>query len=420
MQALTYNPFTIVLSCCLSLFFCTKNNFAKAQDSLSSDGLFQIARKAAFEESNYTKAKEYCNKVLEISPGYTDVTIFLGRIYSWNKQYDSARINFEKALDQKADYEDASVAYADMEYWADNNKKALSIIDSALVYHPQSNDLLLRKAKILNALREYKEAHKIVNDILEDDKTNTEARALAARLYNNAALNKIGISYDYVYFDKQFAEPWHLVSIDYSRLTKIGSIIGRVNYGNRFGENGVQYEVDAYPHISKTLYAYTNIGYSDNVGVFPHWRAGFSLYANLPRSFELELGSRFLYFSGPTNILTGYLGKYYKNYLLGVKAYIIPGDNSVSQSYSALGRYYFGGADDFVGLSIGTGIYPDERALQQQLNNKLKAYWGRFEFRHVVKTFNIIGFNASLINQEYLPKTTGNQIQVGLRYQRRF
>ena len=283
-------------------FFCTKNNFVKGQDSLSSDGLFQIARKAAFDESNYTKAKEYCNRVLEISPDYTDVTVFLGRIYSWNKQYDSARINFQKILDQKADYEDASIAYADMEYWADNNKKALSIIDSALVYHPESNDLLLRKAKVLNALRDYKGAHKIVNDILEEDKTNTGARVLAARLYNNAALNKIGISYDYFYFDKQFADPWHLVSLDYSRLTKMGSIIGRINYANRFGKNGVQYEVDAYPHISKTFYAYANFGYSENVGVFPQWRAGFSLYANLPRSFELELGSRFLYFSSPTNI----------------------------------------------------------------------------------------------------------------------
>jgi len=420
MRTCKYNPSITVLSCCLSLFFCLKNNFVIAQDTLSADRLFQMARKAAFEENNYTKAKEYCNKALEVSPGYTDVTIFLGRLYSWNKQYDSARINFQKALDQKADYTDASVAYADMEYWADNNKKALSIIDTALVYHPQSNDLLLRKAKILNALHEYKEAHKILNDILEEDKNNTGARVLAARLYNNAALNKVGISYDYVYFDKQFADPWHFVSLDYSHLTKIGSVIGRINYANRFGKNGVQYEVDAYPHISKTFYAYANIGYSDNVGVFPHWRAGFSLYANLPASFELEVGSRYLYFSGPTNILTGYLGKYYKNYLLGVRTYITPGSNSVSQSYKALARYYFGGADDFVGLTIGTGIFPDERALQQQINYTLKTYGGSFEFRHVVKTFNIISFYTSLINQEYLPKTKGNQIQVGVRYQRRF
>ena len=148
MRIFKYNPLTAVLTCCFFLFFITKNNSASAQDTLTADGLFQIARKAAFEENNYTKAKLYCNKVLEMSPGYTDVTVFLGRLYSWSKQYDSARINFQKALNQKADYADAAVAYADMEYWADNNRIALKIIDTALVYHPQSNDLLLRKAKV--------------------------------------------------------------------------------------------------------------------------------------------------------------------------------------------------------------------------------------------------------------------------------
>ncbi len=416
------NRFTALLSCCFSLIFCVTYNHAAAQDTLSADGLFQMARKAAFEENNYPKAKVYCNKVLEISPAYTDVTIFLGRLYSWNKQYDSARMSFQKALDQKADYADASVAYADMECWAGNNNEALKIINTALAYHPQSSELLLRKAKVLNALHNYKEANKIVNELLKEDKTNADARALATRLKDDAALNKIGISYDYVYFDKQFADPWHLVSFDYSRQTKLGSIISRINYANRFGKNGVQYEVDAYPHFSRTFYAYANMGYSDNVGVFPHWRGGFSLYANLPKSFEIELGSRFLYFSGPTNILTGYLGKYYKNYLFGLRTYITPGSNSVSQSYSALVRYYFGGADDFVGLTGGTGISPDERSFQQQLNSKysLKTYRGSFEFRHVVKTFNIISINTSLINQEYRPETKGNQIQVGLKYQRRF
>ncbi len=142
------NRFTALLSCCFSLIFCVTYNHAAAQDTLSADGLFQMARKAAFEENNYPKAKVYCNKVLEISPAYTDVTIFLGRLYSWNKQYDSARMSFQKALDQKADYADASVAYADMECWAGNNNEALKIINTALAYHPQSSELLLRKAKV--------------------------------------------------------------------------------------------------------------------------------------------------------------------------------------------------------------------------------------------------------------------------------
>jgi hypothetical protein len=85
-------------------------------------------------------------------------------------------------------------------------------------------------------------------------------------------------------------------------------------------------------------------------------------------------------------------------------------------------RYYFGGADDFIGFGVGTGVSPDESSLSQQLNNpyKLKTFKTNAEFRHVIKTFNIVGVTASLINQEYLPKITGNQIQFGVKYQRRF
>src|ERR1043166_4797346 len=180
------NPSILLLTCCFSLLFCLQNNSGIAQDTLTADGLFQMARKAAFDENDYAKAKMYCNKVLETSPGYTDVTVFLGRLYSWSKQYDSARIVFQKALEQKADYADASVAYADMEYWAGNNNAALDILDTALSYHPQSSNLLLRKAKVYNALHNYKEANKIVDSLLKENNSNADARALSARIKDNA------------------------------------------------------------------------------------------------------------------------------------------------------------------------------------------------------------------------------------------
>src|SRR5213082_290703 len=102
--------------------------------------------------------------------------------FKWHIKRHSMKIIFQKALNQRADYEDASIAYADAEYWNDNNNEALKVIDSALTYHPQSTDLLLRKAKVLNALRDYTEASSIVNEILKTDKNNAEARKLAARL----------------------------------------------------------------------------------------------------------------------------------------------------------------------------------------------------------------------------------------------
>jgi YaiO family outer membrane protein len=81
--------------------------------------------------------------------------------------------------------------------------------------------------------------------------------------------------------------------------------------------DGLQYELESYPRFSKTFYAYANIGYSDNVGVFPKWKAGASLYANLPKAFEAELGIRYLYFNSAAYIYTLYIGKYYKSFLFG-------------------------------------------------------------------------------------------------------
>jgi Flp pilus assembly protein TadD len=115
-------------------------------------------------------------------------------------------------LKTNAEYEDASVALADLEYWNDDNSKSLQVVNEALMYHPQSEELLVRKAKILNAMRRYAEAQTAVEQLLKINRNNSEARSLANRIKESAAKNAIGISYDYVSFDKQFADPWHLVS----------------------------------------------------------------------------------------------------------------------------------------------------------------------------------------------------------------
>ena len=69
-----------------------------AQDTGSADGLMAEARKAAFDRNDYPKAKALLNKALKISPDYADLRTFLGRIHTWTKNYDSARICFEYVL----------------------------------------------------------------------------------------------------------------------------------------------------------------------------------------------------------------------------------------------------------------------------------------------------------------------------------
>jgi YaiO family outer membrane protein len=292
-----------------------------------------------------------------------------------------------------------------------------------LRYHPASELLLLKKAKVLFALRSFKESAEIVNHILQLNKNNTEARALAERIKEAVAKNSIGVSYSFTTFDKQFSDPWHIASIDYARQTKLGSLNFRINYANRSKQNGMQYEADIFPKISRTFYSYVSFGYSENLSVFPKFRGGLSVYANLPKSFEAEVGTRYLYFSSSTWIYTFYIGKYYKSFLFGARTYLTPSSSTISQSYNAMARYYYSSnADDYFNINVGTGISPDERQSAILLNStyKLKSNKVSIEWRNSFNNLNVVAVNAGWINQEYQPKKKGNQFDLGISYKRRF
>ncbi|HLF45282.1 MAG TPA: YaiO family outer membrane beta-barrel protein [Chitinophagaceae bacterium] len=257
---------------------------------------------------------------------------------------------------------------------------------------------------------------------MKEDPKNAETRSISEKIKDQASKNKFGINYDYVSFDKQFDDPWHLVSMSYSRSTGIGSVIGRLNYANRFSNGAMQLEADAYPRISKTFYSYINVGISDTSGVFPHYRAGFSLYANLPHSFEAEAGFRYLYFNDATWIYTGSVGKYFKNYWFNLRTYITPGNSNISHSYSFTTRYYFGGADDYFAFGFRTGISPDNKSNNVQLSSpaRIKSNSLSAEYNKSFKGLTILNLTGSWQHQEYLPATFGNQFSFGIGIQKRF
>lgn len=388
----------------------------------NADSLYTAARNMAFNEKDYTAAIAFSQQALRTNPAYTDVTLFIARLYTWDKKPDSARRYFEQVLKQQPDLEDAYIGYTDLEYWNDNNDTALSIIEKGLSYHPSSIPLKLRKAKIYYSKREFNTAILLADTILQADRNNTDARTLAAQIRDNISKNRVGVKYDYISFDKQFPDPWQLISIDYTRQTRAGAFTARVNYANRFAKDGLQYELESYPIFSKTFYGYLNLAYSDNVGVFPRWKAGASLYANLPKAFESEIGIRYLYFNNDVFAYTLYVGKYYKSFLFGARTFLTPNSINIAQSYSVNARYYYGGIDDYVGLMVGAGLSPDDRRVNVQLNSvyKLRTYLGELTVRRAIRKLNIITINASLLNQEYRPATVGNQLQLGIGYIRRF
>jgi YaiO family outer membrane protein len=345
------------------LVLVTADLAAQDNQAMGSDELFAKARELGFNGKR-TEARNLCYTALQKSPGYSDIRIFLGRLYAWDRQYDSARYCFRETLDRDPKNIEAYSAWCDAELWSDHPSDAIRVADRGLAINSLNEELLLKKAKGLADSGQQKEAYAVVKHILKLNPKNTQALEYAERLKRDLQTNKISLNYDHDRFDKTF-DPWNSLSLSYARQTRyLGSVIGRVNYANRFQSPGLQYEVDMYPSLGKKMYAYVSGGIS-NDAIFPKFRFGASVYRSLPNSFEAELGIRYLEFSTSTIIYTGSVGKYWKSFWFSLRPSYIPGSAGSSQSLSLITRYYLASADNYFTLTLASGLSPDELRIQQ-------------------------------------------------------
>lgn len=386
----------------------------------SANEYYQRARKAAFEEKNYSAARALCAEAVRQDTTFTDAFILMARLYAWQHQYDSTLIILNAVLDKHPNCEDALLAATDATYWNKQYQQALRYLEPALRQHPASGEWLLRKARISFAMQDFDAAKKAADELLLHDPANTEARNIANQLTDYTHHNKAGIGYDYYYFDKQFAQPWHIANIEYSRIQKAGTFTARISYGNRFGLHGWQGEAEGYPRLSKTLYSYVNIGFSDKSKVFPRFHSGVSLFASLPQSWELEGGIRYLQFDDHIWIYTASVSKYIGKYWFNARSFIAPG-NSVARSYFLSTRYYYAKADDYINLTLGSGVSPDENRNVQIDNTSanLNSYRVIIGIHHRFNS-NIIYSNLAWSRDEYNRKIYGNQFTVSIGLQRKF
>lgn len=328
--------------------------------SLGADELFKIAREAAFN-GNRTASRKYLNKVLEGSPTYSDVRVFLGRTYTWDDQYDNARRELGRVIEEDPSNTEAYSALADVEFYDDKPQIALDVVMAGLKRDGTDEELLYKKAKALVALERNEEASTVLNLMLERNPSNDDAKSLLQSIKASAIKNNIGGNYNTDIFDDVFDQA-HYANLQYGRVTNMGSLFVRGNYSKRFGTTGYQGEVDFYPSISKRMYLYLNYGYATS-SLFPNHRFGAELYSKLPKAFEGSIGFRYLLFSKSSHatLYTATLGKYYRNYWFSVRTFVTPNESGVSNSYIFQVRRYFADAENYVELSSGFGFSPDQR-----------------------------------------------------------
>lgn len=394
--------------------------FAQQTEEKTSDELFTEARALPKEQSNYPVIISLLNQALTKSPNYADIRMFLGRVYTWSDKLDSARFQFNQVLAQEPNNEEAHTAIFDLEYWNSNYSRALDHANMGLLYQPQSAELALRKAKALVALEKRSSAIDFLKIFLAENPDNKTLQDYYQSLIDQGLKNSVDVGYEFVYFDKRFNDPWHYASLGYTRDTGIGSIAANLLYSNRFRTNAMAFELEAYPSISKGIYAYAGFGYS-NAATFYRYRTGLSLYYSLPKSFDAETGFRYMNFN-PTEayIYVLALGKYIGNYYFNLKSYISPDLNTFSHSFTFSVKYYFSDRYNVLGAQIGSGISPDDQARNLTGIGDLHSYKFGINYGRTISRNLSFSLSGLWYYEEYRTNAWGNQIGLGLSLLKKF
>ena len=404
---------------CLQIFTAVQS---AAQDTtqFTSDELFTQARNIPKEKSNYPQIINLLKTALITSPDYADIRLFLGRVYTWSDQLDSARFQFNQVLAKDEKNIEAYSALYDLEYWNDNYTRALDHVNMALLHEPNSADLILRKAKALNALKDTRQALAFLKSYNNKNPYQDTTKSYYRDLRQSNTKNAVGVSYEYVYFDKRFTDPWHFASVDYTRNTSIGSITGTLLYSNRFRREGLQAELEAYPSLSKNIYAYVGAAYSE-ASIFPTFRGGVSLYYVLPKSFDAETGFRYLNFSSSkTYIYVLAIGKYSGDFYFNLKSYLTPDENAISHSYTLSAKYYFSDRFNVIGAQIGSGISTDDYMRNITGVGNLQSYKFGVNYSRDLSKNLTLASSGVWYYDEYSAGTWGSQFSAGVSLSKRF
>lgn len=320
------------------------------------DTAFEKARELAFNNQR-KQAQDTLLFILTKYPDYHDIRSFLASTYSWDGEYKKARIEFSYILGKDTQRKNDWIASINNELRADKPFGALELADKALIYFPEDGEILYLKASAQENANNPEEALSTIQLVLNQNPNDQKAVDYKKKLANDLSYNAIGIKSSVDFYSETF-DPMQYYSLYYSRLTKYGSIIGKMNFSRRFNDNGIQFEVDMYPKITKGLYAYLNLGFSNSY-LYPDIRYGAELYKSLPKSFEVSLGFRTLKYSTTTNIYTGSVGWYTGNSYLSFRPYLTPSDNGTSKSGTLNYRKYRSDADNYFSISAGMGFSPE-------------------------------------------------------------
>ncbi|NJB69830.1 YaiO family outer membrane protein [Saonia flava] len=342
------------------------------------ENLFKNAYDMAYE-GNHNSAKIALLEVLSKDEENLNARSLMASIYSWEGEFEKARDEFNKITSKVRDNRNVWISAIKNELYANNNATALGLINKALYYLKNDTEVERLKELVLERIENQKypelgwfnqnseiKRSSGANKPKEEKKEGDEvAKVIKPKtpLDKEELKNKVGIRNSFIIYDQRY-DPMIYSSISLKHQTKYGSIIPRINYSNRLGRHGIQYDVSLYPKLAKKIYAFLNYGYS-KASIYPSHKLAGDVYFSLPGAIELSGGGRYIIFdTRNVSVLTNSLGHYRGNYYFSLRSYITPRPNNLTKvSGNLLVRKYLKDGENYLGASFGMGYSPELRQL---------------------------------------------------------
>jgi YaiO family outer membrane protein len=396
---------------------------------INTDSLLVEAIKEFDVKKNFKKAKTLSQLGYKIAPDYLDFQVELGKNYLQTKQYDSARFYFKKIITTNIKYKEAFSYLIKAELEDSKIEDALVACESAMLLYPDDRKFYLQKLEILESKpNNENQTFAYLKELLAKYPTEVALKLKLFNIKTRINSDRIGFTYNFIGFDRENIGPNHLLGLQYIRVRKAITLIGKVNLIDRrfFGKsvnNGLQYEVETYFTNNEKSYSFASLSLSNDNYVFPKLRAGYSYFRNFRKGWEGDIGLRYTKGNEQDSYAAVLgLGRYINSYWLNLRSYLQKDKTTIYPSFAANARYYYNTKYDYISVSAGYGSTPDERlniGVQQQ-KSALKSYRvGAGYYKLFWKNY-FTGIQASLNKQEYSLGNFQNELELFCSIQYKF